>query len=566
MMKPFNHLHSTLTFCKYALLLVLCTGFVQSHHKKGHKWEPRLNLVPGKTTTEQNYITYYMYNITNPDVVEAGGKPSLEEVGPYVYRETRRKFDVEKVSDSVLKYTVDRFWEFMPELSEGHEESDMFNVINIPMLILANKLSLKNLPTAFNNILVEELLEKGDTLVRRNEAVGNVIYHGMNVSIYTEILEDVLQGNVPPEFAGGLFALLKDKNGTQEGTYTIRSSGPKIGDILSYNGKTQLDYWNGDYCNKIEGTDGYFFRPGITANTTLKIFYPELCRSVYLKFKGEKNYKGLTVDKFSFSDDMLEDPRVNTELKCFCSKPIVPTDNPFEGCLKKGFVDYASCKQESPLLVSFPHFLHADDEYLTKIDGLKPDKDKHETEFLIEPKTGKILSGTRKFQFNIKLRPLHNVEYFKNTSFVIFPVFNTYRSMIVPESIVEKVKEDIKLINETGVEGDAEDYPQDEPEPAPETTSGDSSVAEPEPESEAEPGSEKKKLGGDDHDYRSHNHDHHDHDHNELGHGHVHGSQGRNFEGSSSGAGSVSKFEAVTWMITTLTSLGLVMNHNHHNI
>lgn len=40
---------------------------------------------------------------------------------------------------------------------------------------------------------------------------------------------------------------------------------------------------------------------------------------------------------------------------------------------------------ESPLLVSYPHFLHADTEYLTKVDGLKPDKERHETEFLIEP-------------------------------------------------------------------------------------------------------------------------------------------------------------------------------------
>lgn len=85
--------------------------------------------------------------------------------------------------------------------------------------ILANKLSLKNLPTAFNNILVEELLEKGDTLVRKNEAVGDVIYHGMNVSIYTEILEDVLQGNVPPEFAGGKFALLKDVRHLKKTTF-----------------------------------------------------------------------------------------------------------------------------------------------------------------------------------------------------------------------------------------------------------------------------------------------------------------------------------------------------------
>lgn len=27
-----------------------------------------------------------MYNITNPDEVEGGGKPRLEEVGPYIYR------------------------------------------------------------------------------------------------------------------------------------------------------------------------------------------------------------------------------------------------------------------------------------------------------------------------------------------------------------------------------------------------------------------------------------------------------------------------------------------------
>lgn len=69
---------------------------------------------------------------------------------------------------------------------------------------------MKRLPKAFNDILVDELREKGDSLVRRNEEIGNVIYHGMNVSIYTEILEDVLQGNVPPEYSNDKFALLKN--------------------------------------------------------------------------------------------------------------------------------------------------------------------------------------------------------------------------------------------------------------------------------------------------------------------------------------------------------------------
>jgi len=109
----------------------------------------------------------------------------------------------------------------------------------------------------------------------------------------------------------------------------------------------------------------------------------------------------------------------------------------------------------------------------------------------------------------------------------------------------------------------ASDYPQDEP--IPETTNKTdadkdaASAAEPEPESET--GKDKKKLGGDDHDYRDH-HNHHDHDHNDLGHGHVHGSPGRQLDGSSSSGVSVSKFEAVTWMITTLTSVGLLMNQN----
>jgi len=45
-----------------------------------------LKLVPGKELIHMNYITYYMYNITNPDEFEAGEKPEFEEIGPYVYR------------------------------------------------------------------------------------------------------------------------------------------------------------------------------------------------------------------------------------------------------------------------------------------------------------------------------------------------------------------------------------------------------------------------------------------------------------------------------------------------
>ncbi|OXA43801.1 lysosome membrane protein 2 [Folsomia candida] len=433
----------------FMCMLTFVSSASSRHHTGRSSYEPHLDLIPGKETFQGNHIFYYMYNITNPDEFEAGlEKPMFQEIGPYCFKETRRKYDVKKISESAMSYNLDRYWEFVPELSEGHKETDEFNIINIPMIILANKLSAKRLPKAFNDILVEELSEKGETLVRRSEELGNIIYYGMNVSIYTEILSDVLQGNVPPEFSDGIFALLKGKNGSSEGTFTVRSKGKEMGDILTFNNKTKLEYWGGDFCNKIDGTDGYFFRPGVNEKSTLKIFYPELCRSVYLKWTGEKKVDGIKVGKFMFPEDMLEDSEVKSENQCFCSKPIAPTNNTREGCLKKGFVDYAGCKQESPLLVSYPHFLYADDEYREKLVGMKPRPEKHESEFLVEPTTGTIVSGVRKFQFNVKLRPLDNVELFRNTTFMIVPVFITERRMIVDDGAIDKLKQDLKKLSE----------------------------------------------------------------------------------------------------------------------
>jgi len=53
--------------------------------------------------------------------------------------------------------------------------------------------------------------------------------------------------------------------------------------------------------------------------------------------------------------------------------------------MKYGFYNPFCSFAESPLLVSFPHFLYADKSYLEDSQGLKPDAEKHKTEFLIEP-------------------------------------------------------------------------------------------------------------------------------------------------------------------------------------
>ena len=81
------------------------------------------------------YLRIRFFNITNPDGVALGEKAALNEMGPYVYKETLEKFDVtfDKEADSV-RYRQVRFYYFQPQLSIGRE-SDRITMMNIPFVV-----------------------------------------------------------------------------------------------------------------------------------------------------------------------------------------------------------------------------------------------------------------------------------------------------------------------------------------------------------------------------------------------------------------------------------------------
>lgn len=65
----------------------------------------------------------------------------------------------------------------------------------------------------------------------------------------------------------------------------------------------------------------------------------------------------------------------NQEEKCFCDTP--------ETCMKKGMMDLFRCKGV-PIYASLPHFYDCDKGYLDLVDGLTPNKTKHNIKILFE--------------------------------------------------------------------------------------------------------------------------------------------------------------------------------------
>lgn len=76
----------------------------------------------------------YLFNVTNPYEVMNGGKPRVQEIGPYVFDEYKTKFGLEdNEEEDTVEYDMKNTWVFRPDLT-GDLTGD--EVITIPHLFV----------------------------------------------------------------------------------------------------------------------------------------------------------------------------------------------------------------------------------------------------------------------------------------------------------------------------------------------------------------------------------------------------------------------------------------------
>lgn len=149
----------------------------------------------------------------------------------------------------------------------------------------------------------------------------------------------------------------------------------KLGTIQHFNYLDHNKLYAGD-CSKIYGSAGEFFPPKRTRDS-IALFTPDICRSIPFDYEKDVTVHGITGYRYIAGERAVDNGTNFSENLCFSSDNVVPVHS--------GVMNISACRYGSPVFMSFPHYFAGDQFYLNEVEGLEPNKEKHESYFTIEP-------------------------------------------------------------------------------------------------------------------------------------------------------------------------------------
>lgn len=343
--------------------------------------------------------------------------PNFTEIGPFVFRINRTKVDISFDSENdTVTYKEHNNYYFDEELSHPWKLNQVVTLINVPFVSAAIKIE-KDLIWPLSHIAHMVLLNYKEPIFIEN-TVEQILFQGWRVPFLERLEEDAGITFMP----NNTFGFFYGQNDTVRGPFTVKTGvkgSVPVGTIVEYKNQTNLDIWKGgcnSTCNQINGTDGSIFPPLIEKNQVISIFITDLCRTMSFSYSGEVNVHGIHGYRFTIPINLLEDSDQNL---CFCRTGYTNRKK----CLGQGVLDLGPCKDGAPVAMTQVHLLDVDPKYLRKIgNGIKAEREKHQTFLDIEPLTGTPLKVAKRIQINLVLEKVASISGLDKVNDLLFPL------------------------------------------------------------------------------------------------------------------------------------------------
>ncbi|XP_050524851.1 sensory neuron membrane protein 1-like [Daktulosphaira vitifoliae] len=355
----------------------------------------------------------YLFNVTNYEEANQGGKIVLKEIGPYFYHEWKEKENlVDDADDDTVEFSFKNTFIFDREKSKPLNGEE---IIIMPHMAILGMVTMTKMikPAALGmiNKAIPFLYPEQDSIFLKATA-NQIMWTGVDINCTstefsaTAVCSQIRENSENLHKVDNnhfMFSLLGVKNGTIErNRYTVKrgyKSPTEVGQVIRFNGKEKLNVWPDEECNRISGSDTTIFQSLVTRETNLGAFSGDVCRSVVPDYVQDNMYNGLNV--YEYTAEIIKDHE-----KCYCLNP--------EKCLKSGVLDLTKCAG-APIMGSLPHFYKAE-AYVNDVIGLNPNTKEHAIKIFVEPMTGTPVVGFRRMQFSMFLTKESKISIMKNLS------------------------------------------------------------------------------------------------------------------------------------------------------
>ncbi|KAF6721723.1 Scavenger receptor class B member 1 [Oryzias melastigma] len=295
------------------------------------------------------FMSVYFFHVLNPEELLNGEKPMVEQRGPYVYRKSCQKENITFHPNFTVSYREFRTYHFEPSMSVGNE-SDLVTVPN--MLVLSAAVMMEKLPFALR-LLISATFKTFNEGPFLTKTVGELMW-GYDSKL-VDFLNQYLPGMLP---ASGKFGLFAEFNNSNTGLFTVNTGKDdikKVHRVDSWNGLTELSYWRSPQCNMINGTAGQMWPPFMTTESTLPFYSPDACRSLELVYQRPGEMLGIPLYRFVAPKTMFANGSEYEPNQGFCP------------CRQSGLLNVSTCRHNSPVFISHPHFFNADPVLLDSV-------------------------------------------------------------------------------------------------------------------------------------------------------------------------------------------------------